>query len=205
MNDFVPSLNSTGSFEFKKPVSNKLNTQSVFTCKSVRKISELLASGVDVYKEYYIPLSISIDSYTEDKSNDISIIGLYSDSESWLYVPSSHLLSYPDNSGVPYRRMAIVINLGPLSESFDLTTLNNLLIDLVKTQIGVEPELRAVSISERAMIKRDVHESVEKTRQARIDLNKTTFFELADLKQKVTDLTSKNKILEEHILKSSNV
>lgn len=204
MSDFVPALNSNGSFEFKKPVSEKLNPQSVFTCKSVRKISELIASGVDVYKEYYTPLNIQLDSYNEDKLEDISIVGLYSDSESWLYVPSSHLLSYPDNSGVPYRRMAITINLGPLSESFDLTTLNNLLIDLVKTQIGVEPELRAVSISERAMVKREVHESIERTRLARVDLNKTTFFELARLNKTVSDLTSKNKVLEEHILRTIN-
>jgi hypothetical protein len=202
MNDFVPTLNSSGSFEFKKPVSDKLNTQSVFTCKSVRKISELLASGIDVYRDYYVPLNIQLDSYNDDKSSDISVVGLYSDSESWLYVPSSHILSYPDISGVPYRRMALVVNLGPLSESFDLTTLNNLIMDLVKTQIGVEPELRAVSISERAMVKREVHESIEKTRQARIDLNKTTFFELAKLNRMVADLTSKNKVLEEHILKT---
>lgn len=204
MSDFVPALNSSGSFEFKKPVSDKLNPQSVFTCKSVRKISELMASGTDVFNQYYAPLNIEIDSYNEDKINDISIVGLYNESEGWLYVPSSHLLSYPDNSGVPYRRMAVVINLGPIEESFDLSTLNTLLTDLVKSQIGIEPELRVVSISEKAMVKREIHDSITKTRNARIDLNKTTFGELINLRSVVKDLTSKNKVLEEHVLNSIN-
>lgn len=202
MSDFVPALNSSGSFEFKKPVSDNINQQSVFTCKSVRKISELIATGVDVFKDYYLPLNIQLDSFNEDKINDISIVGLYSESHSWLYVPSSHLLSYPDNSGVPYRRMAIVLNLGPLEESFDLNSLGALLTELVKTEIGIDPEIRTVSISEKAMVKREVHEAIAKARQARITLTKTTFVELANLQELVNSLTSKNKILEEHILKS---
>lgn len=202
MSDFVPALNSSGSFEFKKPVSDKLNHQSVFTCKSIRKISELISTGVDVLKEYYTPLNIQLDSFNEDKANDVSIVGLYNDVSSWFYVPSSHILSYPDNSGVPYRRTALTINLGPLEENYDIDTLKDLFQQLAKSELGIDSEVRSVFISERAMVKRDVHESILKTRKARIKLEETVFMELANSRKTVSDLISKNKILEEHILRS---
>lgn len=204
MIDFIPTLNSTGVFSFKKPVSDNVNPQTVFTTKSVRKITELLSANVDVFNEYYVPLNIDSESYVEDKANDVSIVGLYSDTDNWLYVPSSYLLSYPDLSGVPYRRTAITINLGPLEETYDLGTINTLLSDIVKTHIGIDPDIRAVYISEKAMIKRQDHEAILRTRNSKIDVNKTMFLELINLRKQVIELSSKNKILEDHILRITN-
>lgn len=202
MADFIPVLNSTGTFEFKQPISDIVNTQTVFTCKSIRKIAELIASGVDVLIDYYTASGLSEETYLEDSKNDLSIIGLYSDSNNWLYVPSSQINAYPDASGVVYRRTAFAVNLGPIEESYNLTTLNDALSELIYTHLGITPIIRIVSLSEKAMIKRADHEAILRMRQGKINLRKTIYVELAEAKATIEKLTAQNKALEEHVIKS---
>jgi hypothetical protein len=198
--EFIPTLNSSGTFLFKSPISDKINPQSIFVCKSIRKITELLSAGEDVLQKYYITNNLSNETYEEDLNKDASVIGLYSDSIGWLYVPSSQINGYPDNSGVPYRRLGLVVNLGPVVENYNLDSINNLLKEVVKTHLGIDPEVNVLSLSEQAMVKREDHEAIERMRLSKINTEQTVFVKLAKSEQTVIDLQFRLKQLEDYII-----
>lgn len=204
MNEFIPALNSSGTYQFKKPFSDFINSQTVYQCKSIRKISELISSGVNVFNTYYSPYNIQSLVYEEDKANDISIIGLYNDTAKWLYIPTTFINAYPDNSGVPYRRMAYAIDIGPVEESFDLTTLNDNLTNLVKTNLGITPDIRIVSLSKPSMVRYEDHVAIQNMRQGRINVESTLYVELANTKQSLETALTKIKMLEKYIADNLN-
>ena len=204
MNEFLPALNSSGTYKFKKPFSDFINSQTVYQCKSIRKISELISSGVDVFNTYYSPYNIQTVMYEEDKNNDISIIGLYNDTAKWLYVPTTFINSYPDNSGVPYRRIAYAIDIGPIEESFDLSVLNESLSNLVKTNLGIVPDIRIVSLSKPSMVKYDDHIAIKNMRLGKVEVESTLYVELATYKQQLETARAKIKMLEKYISDNFN-
>lgn len=200
MSDFLPTLNSSGVFKIKTPISDAVNTKLIFTCKSIRKISELNSSGVNVYQTYYVANGLSAAVYQSDRSNDISIIGLYSDDASWIYLPSSQLESYPDSSGHAYRRMGLAIDLGPLEESYDLDSLHDLIGSLIYSQLGVTAKVRSMSLSKATMVKSDDHEAIKAMRLGKIEVEKTVFAENKTMAIQLDEARVKIKALEDFII-----
>lgn len=199
MSEFLPALDSIGTYQFKKPLSDFISSQTVFRCKSIRKISELISNGVDVYGTYYEKYNIDKLVYEQNKLDDISIIGLYNDTTKWSYVPTSYIDAYPDSSGVPYRRMAYAIDVGPMEESFDLTVLNSQLFELIKTNLGIEPSIRTVSLSRPAMVRFDDHEAIKKMRLGRVKVERSLYYELSESKQQLEEARKKISVLEKFI------
>lgn len=203
MSEFLPALNAIGVYKFKTPISTMVNTQAIYQCKSIRKISELIGSGVDVLATYYTPYGLTSVILEEDKKNDISIVGLYSEKADWLYVPSSQLDAYPDSGGVPYRRMAYAIDMGPVEESFDLSILNEILSDVIYSNLGIRPDIRVVSLSKSAMVKTADHEAIKAMRQGKIEIENTTYMQLAQLKEELASARLKIRALEDFIVQKN--
>lgn len=203
MSEFLPALNAIGVYKFKTPISTMVNTQAIYQCKSIRKISELIGSGVDVLATYYTPYGLTSVTLEEDKKNDISIVGLYSEKADWLYVPSSQLDAYPDSGGVPYRRMAYAIDMGPVEESFDLSILNEILSDVIYSNLGIRPDIRVVSLSKSAMVKTADHEAIKAMRQGKIEIENTTYMQLAQLKDELASARLKIRALEDFIVQKN--
>jgi len=200
MTEIIPPLNSSGKFVFKKPISDKINPALNLTCKSVRKISELTRSNVNVYNDFYKPNDLSDLTFQIDKQNDSSIVGLVSSSGFWYYVPSSQLVTYPDATGVIYRRRALGVNLGPLADIVNIDSLIKLMSDVVFNNIGVKPDIRHIALSEQTLLSRDEHDMVEKARKAKIDTSKNVYLELSSIKKENQELKARLKQLEDYLV-----
>ena len=200
MSDFLPALDSSGIFRFKTPIADTVSSQLVLTCKSIRKISELLSSGIDVFQTYYASQNLNNSIYQTDKSNDVSIVGLYSDKANWIYVPSSQIDGYPDNSGVVYRRMGLAIDIGPIEDTYNLDTLHSLLNDLIYSQLGIKPDIRTISLSKASMVKSEDHEAIKSMRMGKINIQSTVYVDLAETKIALNKAIDKIHDLEQYIL-----
>lgn len=166
-NQLLPGLGSSGSFKFRAPFDKILNVSTQYTCKSIRKISELLSKSETVLDTYYINNGLTEDDYIVDLKLDTPIIGLFSAKGVWFYVPASYLLSYPDSTGVGYRRMILGAELGPVPDNFDLEPVNQAVADIIYSHIGIKPEIRNMVVSQKILLSYDDHISIENSRKSK--------------------------------------
>lgn len=166
-NELLPELGSSGSFKFRPPFDKLLGSSTSYTCKSIRKISELLSKSEPVLENYYLKYGLSANDYSVDLQTDVALVGLFSAKGVWFYVPSSYILSYPDSTGVGYRRMILAAELGPMSDTFDLEPVNIAVADIIYSHIGIRPEVKNVAVSQKVLLKYEDHLSIENTRRTK--------------------------------------
>lgn len=200
MNNYItPEIGAVGKYTYKSPFDSIGNTQTEFTCKAVRTLTDCLALGEDPYKKYYEPFKISEQDYREDIRNDVAIVALQSSVGNWLYIPNSYLLSYPDVSGVRYVNMVIAANIGAIPETLDLTLLLGDVTDVIQHRLGIVPEVRGVVTSQPALVGDDDHQRMENVRSSAISEGNSLTLQILKLKEQINILTAKNKTLSEYI------
>lgn len=192
MDKFIPTSGEKGFYRLKAPFSVPDN--SIHTCKSIRKISELLASEIDPYTEYYKPYNIDIDRYEEEVALDVEIIGLLEEGGGWIHVPSTYLEGYPSMNGIPYRKMALVVGLPAFAVSQDFTHLETAIADKVTSTMGVACTTKMVVMSKTLLKNSDDHELL-KTQRLAASQGTTDAAQAAYWKSKYEDLLFKHNQL----------
>lgn len=177
-------LEASGVFTLEAPYNALMPAQIIYTCKGIRKLTDIIASGLDPFEEYYEPNGITDTAYQLDLLADVSIVSLVSSGGNWLYVPSTAILSYPTTSGVSYTAMMVGVSLGALPDSTDLTALKTSVSNVVKDLLGVTPTIKEVAVSDTALISYVKHTSIE---TARNTLRVTTKSDKAKLVEMTTE------------------
>ena len=204
LNQLLPEIGSSGAFKFKAPFDKILGASTNYTCKSIRKISELLSKSEPVLNTYYLAYGLTSDDYSIDLSLDTSIIGLFSGKGVWFYVPASYILSYPDSTGIGYRRMIMGAELGPVPDTMDLEPINQAVADTIYGYMGIRPVVKNVVVSQKILVSQEDHQSIEIARTAKQTVEKPLSFIIDELTQqrdtaylKITELETyiKNNLL----------
>lgn len=196
----VPDLGLRGLYRVKPPFDKILDASTEYTCQSVRRISELLASGEDVFENYYNSFGITAESYESDLTNNVVIIGVNSNRNNWYYFPSSYLLSYPDITGVVYNKIVMGIDLGALADSIPLDPLKTAISDLVYDHLGITPEIKEVITSQTVYLSQEDHAKVESVRNTRRKAVRSNFQIITELETANAAYKTKLKALEDFIL-----
>jgi hypothetical protein len=196
----VPELGLRGLYRVKAPFDTVLDASTEYTCQSVRRISELLASGEDVFETYYKSYGITAESYENDLINNVVIIGLNANRNNWYYFPSSYLLSYPDITGVVYNKIIMGIDLGALADSVSLEPLKTAIRDLVYDHLGINPEVKEVIASQTLYLSKEDHAKIENVRTARRSITKSNFQVIRELEASNLVYSNKLKALEKFII-----
>lgn len=147
MSRFLIEIGTTGIFNLKPSFASLLTPRTIYTCQSVRKLSEIIASGVDPYLEYYQPAGVSASNYDTDRADDVTILSLVSSTGQWVYVPDSYVLSYPETNGVTYIAVMLGISLGALPANRDLSALKTIITNIVRDTIGVDSVVQEIAVS----------------------------------------------------------
>lgn len=195
----IPEIDATGKYKFKAPFDSLGNDQTEFTCMSIRRLTDLLSSGENPYKKYYQPYGIIESDYDADVANNVSIIGLQSTMGSWLYIPNSYLLSYPDVSGVRYVLMVLGVHVGAIAETTNLEPIMGEIDDLIFSRLGIRAEIKPVIVSQPSLVGYDDHEVIEQVRKNNIIDEKPISVQLLDAQRRISELTSQLEKLSEYI------
>jgi hypothetical protein len=178
MSGFIPQIGAVGVFTLLAPYDALLTPQVAYTCRSLRMLSDIAASGDLIWERYYEPHGVSAEAYQEDLANNVCIVGLQAGTGEWVYVPSSFIASAPDINGVLYTPVVLGVSLGPLPDSFQLDGLIGRIEGLVQSAVGVKPTIKGVIISQPAIISHEESARLEAIRLEAVIDNESDYSKL---------------------------
>lgn len=165
-NELIPDINSKGVFTLKPPFSALMPPETRYSVKGIRKISEIIASAVDVFSIYYQANGLSQSDYDADVQGDVSIVSLSSEIGQWLYVPTTYIAGFPDVNGVVYTSLILGVSLGSVADITNLGALKTSVRNLVRDYLGVLCEIKEVIVSTPSVIPYAQHQLIENARDA---------------------------------------
>lgn len=198
----IPKISQTGIFDLDLPFKNKLLPDVVYVCVAVRRIDELINSGVDPFKSFYLPHNLDITKYEQDVANGMLIVTIKAiGTQELLHVPSTYILGLPKAGGVAYTALSACVELGPLPNDYNLQVLKDRLKDLVKDVVGIaNAEVFIAATSTTKIVSDKTHEGLVAARQVNIAATPTDRALLLAEIEKNRALTQKVAELEKFII-----
>lgn len=194
----TPTLDSRGVFSIREPFATAPG--ALYTCKSLRKLSDYVSAGEDAYVLIYVDKGVSQDDYDADLLKDMVIVGLQSDQGHWHYFPASYLLAYPDPSGVAYRKMGVYISLPPIPVSKDISFILLQLSDQIRDMLGVDCNVRLTENSAIQVVTQDKHDVEQVKRAAMVAINTPAPARIRELETQADQMRQKIEMLEAYIV-----
>lgn len=188
--NITPPLLVTGQFTANTPFDKLIDPQTRYTVSAVRTIPEMLGMNVDVLALVYTAAGLGDAQYQADIAAGANIITLTSGTKAPVYIPSTSLASYPDDSGVIYERLILGLDCGlvPAELKDTLTTLKQRLIDEVLANIGVTTTVTVGVVPTTGFISDEQHRINEANRQGKISNASTDKTRILQLEAQVSQL-----------------
>lgn len=165
---YIPPIGTTGIWTLLPPFDTMLQANAPYNLIAIRKLTDILASGGEPEADYYTVNNLDTNAYIADLEINASILSLQSDSGDVIYVPSTYVRNHPDIGGIPYKVLALTIDLGAIPDSLNLAYLTSKIHDDVLELIGVPSDVNIVSVSDTALLTNVDAATVEAARQANI-------------------------------------
>lgn len=169
----TPPVSASGLFQLAPPFEQELIPGVNYTCIAVRKFADIQKLGIDPYSTYYVPNGLTESIYEEDVVAGECIVTLRSNGGAFLYVPTSYILSYPNQGGIPYTAIVLGVDLGPIPNYVDLTAIKMAISNLVHDTFGVTPQIQQAAISETKNMSIADANAIESARLSEINTNQT--------------------------------
>lgn len=200
--NLIPPIGASGLYRLAQPYASQINLNISYTTMAVRKISDIVALGVDPFVAFYEPYGLTKQQYEQDANSGVCIVSLQSNSGVWVYVPSSFIEAYPQVNGVPYISVALMVHLGALPDSLNLNYVRNTIVDTVAATLGVTPEVQTVVTSPKTLVSQDNHMAAENARQVNISSNTTNYSAALKYQEENAALRARITQLEAYILEN---
>jgi hypothetical protein len=169
----TPPVSASGIFALATPFEALLIPGVSYTCIAVRKFADIQKLGIDPYSLYYLPNGLTEADYTRDAQAGECIVTLRSNGGSFLYVPTSYILSYPNMGGIPYTAIVLGISLGAIPNYVDLSAVKTKIANIVQDTFGIIPQIQQAAISETKNMSITDANAIESARQAAITDSQT--------------------------------
>lgn len=195
----IPPIGSTGIFKVNAPFNDTIKDTINHTCVAIRRLSDLLNSGLDPFNDYYFLNGLTEEKYKEDITDNVCIVSLQTANGNWFYVPSSFIISYPIVGGVAYNSIALMLNIGAIPDALNISFLRNTLVDMTESIIGIRPTIYTVATAEQTMVNEQAHDLAEMARLSKITKTTTDYSELIKVRNENTELKNKISTLEAYI------
>lgn len=195
----LPELNSSGVFNLEEPFNKKENEKVVFTVTAIRSLTECLDNQEKPYDTIYQPNGLTKEDYIRDLNNNIPIVTLY-DGANEYNVPGNRIKSVGKLDGAIYQEKIVTIDLGVVPDDIDLEEVKTDIQQEVKTMYGVNTSVELIRGSE-VMNKTTIEDYEFKRKRIGRMKNYVTYRTMCkDIKNRINDLTTKNKIVEDLLL-----
>lgn len=197
----TPDIGASGVYTLKEPFQDLLVQGKKYTCRAIRTIDDIVASGLDPYSTYYAPggTPIARSIYDADVAAGMVIVSLQSSSGDMVYIPNTYILSFPATGGVPYAIMCLAASLEAIPESVDLSVLKAGIVSLITDTIGVNATVQEVKLSQTELIDSTISANMEAARQLNISNRTTDRAKLLALQTQYAQLQQHVTTLENYI------
>ena len=196
----TPNLGDTGSYRAIAPYDALVIPHVSYTCTQVATINGMVGMGVDVWTDIYLPRHIDRTDYEADLGANICIVTLQSFEGQFIQIPVRFLIGLPDAVSVQYAKMALVIGLEVLPETFDLSGIKQEISDLTMTRFGVKSMVVSTNVGSTYSVSRTNHEAMESDRRRRISEARTTITQLAIAQQTIDAQAALIENLQQYII-----
>ena len=193
-------LGTSGLWTLNAPFNNLAIPGTPYTLIALRILSDLIAAGADPEGDYYTPNAISSANYISDLSNNVAILSLQDGAGNVIYVPSSYVNNYPDIGGVPYRVLALTINIGAIPDSLDLSVITAKVSSDVQDLLGVVATTNIVSLSPATILTSTDAATVEAARIANVSTLQTDYSRYLAASTQLATAQSQIAALQNYIL-----
>jgi hypothetical protein len=190
----VPPIGTKGIYTLKAPFTTQPN--ELYRCGAIRSFKDIENFGQNVFKLYYEPFGISQSVYNTDLQNGEVIVALLSDKYPPIYVPSSHITSFPNLGSKTYHHVVLAASLGPIYEAVDLTYLKQQVAAVISDTIGLVPKVELAIAPMTGVVTPEEHEATEVARQAAITNRVTDRARLIQSERQKTALEQRVLMLE---------
>lgn len=198
MNTPLPHIGAKGRYVLKAPLDTRVGNK-VYTCTAIRNFSDVIRQGRDPEGLYYTPLQLDNLDYQRDLRNNPYLISLQTESGDTVVVPAHYILSFPFAGGHAYEVMGLVVNVGALPIELSLMHIHAAIKEAVLANLGMEPEVQTVALSETDYLTEDEHIAVESARELAITNRKTQHARLLDAEARILELESERDALMQYI------
>jgi hypothetical protein len=176
----------------------------LYTCAAIRTFRDIRERGFDPFVEFYQPMGLTQTQFNEDEELGASVITLVSDSDPTLYIPTSFILSYPNQHFVPYNHVVLSVSLGLVPDYVDYTFLQDQISGVVSDVIGVESDVKLHIAPTREALSPEEHEVLEVSRLSAVQMRVTDHARVLELERKNQKLLDQLATLET-IIKQNNL
>ena len=183
----TPPINAAGFYRVFQPF--QLNAQLTYRCDAIRSFHELAKRNIDVYVTYYAPVGVSEADYQKDLDLNSSIVTLISSEGEFVYVPNTYIEAYPGMTGINYQRQVLLVELGPLPETADVSYILPQVQELVSGTTGTSAAAQLVAVPTESPLSHEEHQQLEAARRGALALRTSTAEQLANLTARNDELT----------------
>ena len=198
----IPPIGTRGRYSLKAPFT--LVPNQISPCGAIRYFKDVENHGENVFESYYKQLNIESSVYNNDRQNYEAIITLLSDAYPPVYVPSSFILSYPDQANRAYQLVVMSAMMGPLPAALDLTFAKQQMSTQLAAIVGVPVTVNLAIAPSSDVVTPEQAELLEATRQAAITNSTTDYAKLLAAQARITLLEDEKAVLVK-ILKDNNL
>lgn len=195
----VPPIKTEGWFELTPPF--KLEEGKIYVCEEIRSFEELGRLGKNVLQDVYITNGLTESIYEEDKAAEAPIITLKPFGGAPVYVPSTYILTYPGMKGSGYATKLIVLEVGLVPASFDMSEMKVDIADYVKSKMGVDAAVSEANHIYDKTLSPAEQVALEKARRLAIENYIPKDQQIKTLQETNVEITAQRDALLEEIIK----
>lgn len=164
MNRVLP-IGLKAVFIFLPPYDDKYSHME-YEVVEVRKLKAIVDDEGYPFENIYEPMLLTKDDYIEDLNNDVPIVTLTQDNETYLYVPMDRIKEIPPIVGRTATELLITFSLGVVPDDIDMSPLIDNIRTMVKDTVNIEPEIISLPGGPTVLISEEDYERYVRTMKA---------------------------------------
>lgn len=147
----TPPINTKGLFRVNAPYqttagsgdTTKIDPGIIYEVEGIRTFQDLQALNVDILGRVYTPVGLNQSNMDNDILANANIITLQGTGVPPVYIPSTYITQFPDDSAIQYEYIVMSMSLGALPSSIvsQLTQVQDVIKADISDLIGVEPTI----------------------------------------------------------------
>lgn len=189
----LPPVGLSAYFVFKDPAADYVRSRLTLSdtkigleITSITSMAEMRSFDLrDPYQVVYLPLGLTESDFEEDYRNKVPILTFKHTSlqsvVTYLRIPLNYLQSYSETLDITYMNKCIVIDMGKLPTALDSTVIFSELTDVIRRYLGVNADMKEVSVGEVDVIDQASHDMLETIRQNAITVRKPLSVQLEEV------------------------
>ena len=196
----TPPMHARGTFTCTAPWDALVISDTIYEVVGLRTFADMESRTISVKLEVYEANNVSEEIYLRDLDLNCLIVSLQDDKGQMVYIPDSHIISFPDMGSRNYHHVVLSVSLGPLPEVVVLDSLLERMAEVVVGSIGSTADINVNVVPYTKAVSSADHEALEIARNNAIVNRETDYALLLRKTEEYDDMHARYLVLEQLVL-----